>query len=106
MHYATWTEALNSLICDLLSDADDSGVSLPVPATDIQSCFTDAKEYLRDVYQPALIHWDLHDGNILVSNEGKITGVIDCDRALYADPLMEFWFRAFAKTEEDFYRGY
>ena len=106
VQYKTWGEALNSLVSDLLADADDNAVKLPVPAADIQFCFTDAKEYFKDVTQPSLIHWDLHDGNILVSDEGKITGVIDCDRALYADPLMEFWFRSMANSDEDFYTGY
>jgi len=44
---------------------------------------------------PQLVHWDAWDANFFVK-DGKITGILDFERALWADPLMEAQFRALA----------
>ena len=42
------------------------------------------------------MHWDLWDGNIIVDPETKtVTGILDCERALWDEPLMEINFDAF-----------
>ena len=43
----------------------------------------------RDV-PPILLHMDVWDQNILVDKQGKMTGLIDFDRALWGDPEIEF----------------
>jgi hypothetical protein len=51
---------------------------------------------LEDVKEPALVDWDMWDGNIFVNPETKaITGIVDFERALWGDPLMEVNFGAF-----------
>jgi aminoglycoside phosphotransferase (APT) family kinase protein len=58
------------------------------------------------VQTPCLVHWDLWDGNIFVHPETKqITGYIDFERALWADPLMEVNFGAFGENPA-FLAGY
>ncbi len=44
---------------------------------------------------PRLVHWDAWDSNFFVE-DGKVTGLIDFERALWGDPLMEAQFRALA----------
>ncbi len=53
---------------------------------------------------PCLVHWDIWDGNIFVEDE-KLTGIIDWERCLRGDPLMEVGFRSYAQSV-DFLRGY
>ena len=54
---------------------------------------------LDDVRVPQLVHWDLWDGNIFVEPKtGQITGIIDFERALWGDPLMEFQYRTLEIT--------
>ena len=42
-----------------------------------------------------MVHWDAWDLNCFVK-DGKVTGILDFERALWADPLMEAQFRALA----------
>jgi len=58
----------------------------------------------NEVTVPALVHYDCWDGNIFVEN-GKITGIIDWERTLWADPLMELQFRRFS-PDLVFQKGY
>lgn len=45
-----------------------------------------------EVKQPQLVHWDLWAGNIFITfndDTPKIEGIVDFERALWGDPLME-----------------
>ena len=56
---------------------------------------------METVQQPSLVLWDLHDGNIIVNPEnGELQAIIDGDRALWGDPLMDFPFRSFMTLSE------
>jgi fructosamine-3-kinase len=51
---------------------------------------------LEEVRTSYLVHWDLWDGNIFLDAEtGQLTGIIDFERALWGDPLMEANFAGF-----------
>ena len=62
------------------------------------------KNYFDEITQPYLVHWDCWDGNIFTEH-GKITGIIDWERCLWADPLMEVGFRTFFRNTS-FMEGY
>lgn len=47
---------------------------------------------LDEITTPCLVHWDAWNPNIFVQ-DGKVTGIIDFERALWAEPLMEAQFR-------------
>jgi len=59
---------------------------------------------LRDVTEPRLLHWDLWDGNVFVK-EGRVSGIVDFERAIWGDPLMEFYFGRFHNSKA-FRQGY
>jgi fructosamine-3-kinase len=97
-----WRDCFGGMISDLLDDARDMNINLPydeikcIVAAFIHAC--------GDVKTPKLVHWDLWAGNVLIHNK-KISGVIDFERSLYADILMEHFFRKFA-VNNDFNSGY
>lgn len=99
-----WAACFLGLTGDLLLDAADLKVELPASAAEITAVFRRGKAALQAVTVPRLVHWDLWDGNVFVQ-DGQMTGIIDCERALWADPLMEYYFRSPAVTEA-FKRGY
>jgi fructosamine-3-kinase len=67
-----------------------------------------AAEVLSDVGTPCLVHGDLWQANVFVEIEGeecRITGIIDWERALWADPLCESMFVS-RQARPSFFAGY
>ncbi len=94
--FSTWREAFTAMLENILQDGRDAGVELPISYETLCVRLPVFYAALDDVTRPALIHWDLWDGNIIVDPETKtITGILDFERALWADPLMETNFDAF-----------
>ncbi|MNC52015.1 Phosphotransferase enzyme family protein [compost metagenome] len=54
--------------------------------------------------EPRLIHWDLWNGNLFVK-DGVIVSIIDWERALWGDVLLEYYFRHF-ESSQAFIQGY
>ncbi|MCL2033823.1 MAG: aminoglycoside phosphotransferase family protein [Oscillospiraceae bacterium] len=99
-----WKSAFWKIISDILDDGKDAEIKLPIPYDEIENIIHSFIFACDDVKNPKLIHWDLWSGNVLVHND-KVTGIIDFERVLWADPLMEYYFRKHA-FNEDFFAGY
>ena len=104
--HTNWKEAYLGLVDDILTDAEEFRASLPLPPEKISTKVGERAGCLESITEPSLIHWDLHDGNILIGADGSISGIIDCDRAMWGDPAIEFFHSALFPSGEDFYRGY
>ena len=102
--YDSWYEAFSGLMSDLFADAEEIGADVPVSRAEVFAALERDKAVFDEVKTPSLIHWDIWDGNIF-ADEGKITGIIDFERAMYADRLMENGFRRQC-SEDDFLTGY
>ena len=87
-----------------IQDAEKGNVELGIPAAELLSGLKQDWGFFEEVTIPRLVHWDLWDGNIFI-HEGKITGLIDWERSIWGDPLMEFGFRTYDQNE-DFLAGY
>ncbi|MCL2577603.1 MAG: phosphotransferase [Defluviitaleaceae bacterium] len=99
-----WQTTFMNITTDLLDDSKDLDIKLPVSCVEIESILKSFIFACGDVKTSKLVHWDLWQGNVLVKNN-KITGIIDFERALYADVLMEAFFRKYAMNEH-FCAGY
>lgn len=92
-HDTTWSAAFGRLVADLLADAADAEVTLPIGADDVQALVAAHRAHLDVVTKPRHVHWDLWDTNVFVDPATlEVTGVIDFERTLWADPLMEAQF--------------
>lgn len=100
----SWRECFTTLINNLLNDARRLGAKMPISYETIEAELAGRLNVLDEVKEPKLVHWDLWDGNIFV-REGKIVALIDWERALWGDPLMEYYFR-YIENSADFYKGY
>lgn len=101
---AGWFEVFFGMMRDVLEDGKDMGVEMPAPEEEILALVEHCRDSLEAVKEPRLVHWDLWDGNVFV-REGRITGLIDFERALWGDPLLEAYFRS-GTLSEAFRRGY
>jgi aminoglycoside phosphotransferase (APT) family kinase protein len=101
----TWSEAFRRILSDVLDDGRDCNVRLPMSYDAIYDLAMSSSGIYDEVTTASLVHWDLHDGNVFVDESGRITGIIDFERALWADPLMELNFGVMT-AREAFDRGY
>lgn len=108
----TWREAFLDMVNAVLADAETFAVTLPRSTADVLSWFDARASVLDEVTTPALVHFDLWDGNILVEPTGaghRIGALIDAERAFWGDPLADFNSLAlFGDIEQDlaFLNGY
>ncbi|GIJ46475.1 phosphotransferase [Virgisporangium aliadipatigenens] len=115
VHRGAWRAAFTAMVEDLLSDGDDWGVPLPVSARRVREAVARHAWALDRVERPALLHFDLWDGNVLaVTDDGgglALGGLVDGERYLFGDPLVDFVSPALRRRIEDepehpFVRGY
>lgn len=88
----SWREAFGGMLDAILTEADRYEVALPLPTEVIRRRAAGHESALDEVTTPVLVHFDLHDGNILVDagDTAQITGIIDAERAFWGDPLADF----------------
>jgi 5-methylthioribose kinase len=102
---SSWKTVFVGLVNDLLKDGEKKNVDIGLPYEKVIGVVDKFSNYLENIITPHLVHWDLWDGNIFVKN-GKITGIIDFERAIWADPLIEHYFKEVDKTSDAFMKGY
>lgn len=89
--HATWRAAFTAMFDDVLDDGRRRGVELGRPYDDVRAVLTAHGHLLDDVTEPSYVEWDLWAGNVLVQ-DGEIVCLIDHERALFGDPLIEVGF--------------
>ncbi|TDC69680.1 phosphotransferase family protein [Streptomyces hainanensis] len=86
---ADWRGTFTTMLDTALTDADRYAAPLPAPVARIRALATAVAPALDEVTAPALVHFDLWAGNILLSN-GRISALIDGERMFWGDPLADF----------------
>ena len=104
MQNKNWYMVFCCMIDMALTDAEVMSVDLKISVPKLKGYLEKSKALFEQVTIPRLVHWDLWDGNIFIKN-GRITGLIDWERSMWADPLMEVGFRTY-RQEPDFLLGY
>ena len=99
-----WFPVFRKMMETGIADAKAGNVPLTVDPEELLRAL-DADAALFDaVTEPKLVHLDLWDGNIFVQ-DGSITGLIDWERCIWGDPLLEAGFRMYG-LNPDFLSGY
>ena len=101
-----WREAYTAIIESLLDDVEQWKVDLVVPADRIRAAVARSADVLDAVDRPALLHFDLWDGNALCVEDSNgrwgLAGLVDGERFLFGDPLLDFVSPAlFRRIEEE-----
>lgn len=86
---STWPEFFTALIDTVVADADAWGVDIQPDR--LSAAVAAGADALAEVTVPRLIHNDLWLGNVLLDPEtGRVHGIVDFERSLFADPLWDF----------------
>jgi aminoglycoside phosphotransferase (APT) family kinase protein len=114
-HGTTWRQAFTAIIDQLLADAVAWEVTLPVSVDRIRDVVARHEPVLDIVERPALLHFDLWDGNLLAGIDAhgatRLTGLVDGERHLYGDCLLDLVSPCLLRRIEDepenpFLQGY
>lgn len=104
----SWKEAYHDMAAAILADADRLRVRVPHREKILRLIAQNAG-VLDEVKQARLIHFDLWKGNIFVSENGALEGIIDTERAMWGDVYGELvnldFFGDFARNTA-FIEGY
>ncbi len=108
----TWRTAFTAMTEAVLADAETYRARLPYPVGRIRTVLAGAAHALDEVTRPALVHFDLWPGNLLVTGEPgarTIGGIIDGERMFWGDPVADFVSLALfgdIERDRDFLDGY
>jgi aminoglycoside phosphotransferase (APT) family kinase protein len=104
--FARWADCFDHMLRGVLADGRAAGVHLPMADAALLALARGHYPALDAVTEPRLVHWDLWDGNVFIDPETfRITGILDFERALWGDPLMEVGFGGLI-DKPDFLAGY
>lgn len=89
----TWFKAFFNMILRVINDGKKANVSIGISYDVLPQILVAHKKYFEEVKKPVLVHSDIWDGNIFIKDK-RISGIIDWERALWGDGLMEDRFRS------------
>ena len=90
---ASWRGTFLHMLEWVIADGKAIDVRLPIPYEDLYALMAPHFDALDEVTLPRLVHWDIWDGNVFVDpTTCQVTGLIDFERVLWGDPLLESFF--------------
>lgn len=89
----TWRAAFQKIMASVFADAAAKSVVFDYSVEALHAAVDRHIDALDEVTTPCLVHWDAWKPNFFVRN-GHVNGIIDFERALWAEPLMEAQFRS------------
>lgn len=90
----TWRQAFVKIVESILEDAGRKNVAFDYSFDEIRAAVQKHAPTLDEITQPCMVHWDAWNPNFFV-RDGKVVGILDFERVLWAEPLMEAQFRYF-----------
>ncbi|WP_433359610.1 phosphotransferase family protein [Streptosporangium sp. CA-115845] len=107
---ATWRQVFTGIVEDVLRDGERRNVDIGWDYDVIRRLVAEHADCLDEVTEPTFVEWDLWDSNVMV-RDGALVSILDHERALYGDPIMEAGFVAtetddMSSDVESFMRGY
>jgi aminoglycoside phosphotransferase (APT) family kinase protein len=103
----TWAQAFNVMWNKLLDDVTACGGYTPDEAGVFRRLLEIYGPHFDRPVRASLLHMDVWSQNILVDDSGRVTGLVDLDRALWGDPEIEFAVLDYCGISEPaFWRGY
>ena len=88
----SWKETYLKIVDSVLEDAARKNVEFDFSYDELRAVIQKHAPVLEEITTSCLVHWDAWNPNFFVQ-DGRITGIVDFERALWAEPLMEAQFR-------------
>ncbi len=103
----SWTKAFKVMWKKMIDQIVAMGAYSREQGERLEFSFEEHQEIFNHVSKASLLHMDIWAQNILVDDDGKVTGLLDWDRALWGDPEIEFAVLDYCGISSDsFWQGY
>ena len=101
-----WTDLFHRYVEMIFDDCLRAGAIDRDEHARFLSLYNERWDAMTDDVEPCLLHLDLWSANIL-TQDGRITGILDFDRGLYGDPELEFAvLDTYGNSTPQFFAGY
>ena len=102
-----WPAAFADMTDRILADNVRAGSYNAREAEELRGAMDRNMESVDRPEKPSLLHMDLWHQNILLDESGRITAILDIDRAVWAPPEFEFAvLDTYALSTDEFFDGY
>lgn len=96
--FDTLHELLVYMFSHVLQDAAARQIDPGLDPERLMALLQKERSIFYKVEKPSLVHWDMWEGNIFVK-DAKVSGIIDWERAMWADPFMDDRFRRHTRSQ-------
>ena len=83
---------VKQMLTNLISDAERRNVDILYDSRTLLDQLEKEESAFREVKKASLVHWDMWEGNVFVK-DGRVSGIIDWERAMWGEPFMDDRFR-------------
>lgn len=83
---------VKQMLTNLISDAERRNVDILYDGRTLLDQLEKDKGAFEEVKKASLVHWDMWEGNVFVK-DGRVSGIIDWERAMWGEPFMDDRFR-------------
>ena len=83
---------VKQMLTNLISDAEKRNVDILYDGRTLLEQLEKEKGAFEEVKKASLVHWDMWEGNVFVK-DGRVSGIIDWERAMWGEPFMDDRFR-------------
>lgn len=99
-----WYEVFRDMVRNIYTDARRKDIAIPVKEAEALELLERDRAIFEAVKTPRFVHWDIWAGNVFIA-DNRVEGIVDFERCLWADALMEVGFRNY-EYNKAFYDGY
>ena len=83
---------VKQMLTNLITDAERRNVDILYDGRTLLDQLEKEESAFREVKKASLVHWDMWEGNVFVK-DGRVSGIIDWERAMWGEPFMDDRFR-------------
>lgn len=83
---------VKQMLTNLITDAKKRDIDILYDGRTLLDQLEKEESAFREVKKASLVHWDMWEGNVFVK-DGRVSGIIDWERAMWGEPFMDDRFR-------------
>ncbi|MGN0425702.1 MAG: phosphotransferase family protein [Acetatifactor sp.] len=96
--FHTLYDFVRYMLGNLIYDAKNRNIDILFDGDELLDSLASDQWAFETVEHATLVHWDMWEGNVFVEN-GRVSGIIDWERAMWGEPFMDDRFRYHSRNQ-------